>query len=108
MDSAKADTEANKLTVVGKVDPTMLRDKLAQKTKKKVDLLSPQPKKDNKTDDKSDEKLEKKGGDKKPKEVLSLVPAIVRLKFFFFFDKRHCHILLQLLSLLDACALVFR
>lgn len=85
----------------------MLRDKLAQKTKKKVDLLSPQPKKDNKTDDKSDEKSEKKGGDKKPKEVLSLVPAIVRLNFFFF-DKRHCHILLQLLSLLDACALVFR
>lgn len=76
MDAAKADVSADKLTVVGIVDPTELRDKLAEKTRKKVDLLFPQPKKDNKANDKSDQKQEKKADDKKPKEVLSnpLVP----------------------------------
>ncbi|XP_040992267.1 heavy metal-associated isoprenylated plant protein 3-like [Juglans microcarpa x Juglans regia] len=69
VEAAKADMKANKLTVVGNVDPTELRDRLAEKTKKKVDLLSPQPKKDNKADDKSDQKPEKKADDKKPKEA---------------------------------------
>ncbi|KAE8037778.1 hypothetical protein FH972_010340 [Carpinus fangiana] len=68
VETVKADPESSKLTVVGNVDPTSLRDKLAEKAKKKVELLSPQPKKDNKADDKSDQKPEKKSDEKKPKE----------------------------------------
>lgn len=73
----KAEIEANKLTVVGKkIDPSKLREKLFNKTKKKVDLISPQPKKekDSKPNDdaqnntsKSDKKTDEK---KKPKEVI--------------------------------------
>ncbi|XP_039013412.1 heavy metal-associated isoprenylated plant protein 6-like isoform X1 [Hibiscus syriacus] len=47
---------ANKLTVIGKIDPAQIRERLAEKTKKKVDLISPQPKKD----------AAPAGGDKKP------------------------------------------
>lgn len=74
----KADCGANKLTVIGKVDPAKIRDRLAEKTKKKVDLISPQPKKDaapagdDKKPDaekKPEEKMEEK---KPPKEVISL------------------------------------
>ncbi|KAJ7972360.1 Heavy metal-associated isoprenylated plant protein [Quillaja saponaria] len=78
VEDVKTDVSANKLTVIGKVDPTKLQDKLAEKTKKKVDVVSPQPKKDaggdkksdGKSDKKSDEKKsdEKKAEDKKPKE----------------------------------------
>lgn len=75
----KADMSANKLTVFGKVDPAMVRDKLAEKTKKKVDLISPQPKKDAGGDKKPSEKKveekkpdDQKAEDKKPKEVLIL------------------------------------
>ncbi|KAE9590912.1 hypothetical protein Lal_00023415 [Lupinus albus] len=46
VEDVKADISANKLTVIGKVDPAQLRDNLVAKTKKKVDLVSPQPKKD--------------------------------------------------------------
>ncbi|KAL7084939.1 hypothetical protein ACP275_14G253500 [Erythranthe tilingii] len=38
--------EGEKITVVGNVDPAKLREKLELKTHKKVELLSPQPKKD--------------------------------------------------------------
>ncbi|KAK7245102.1 hypothetical protein RIF29_39936 [Crotalaria pallida] len=86
VEDVKADISANKLTVIGKVDPAKVREKLAEKTKKKVDLVSPQPKKDagagadkspeKKPDEKkSDEKKteekkpdEKKTEEKKPKE----------------------------------------
>ncbi|XVE76135.1 hypothetical protein DITRI_Ditri12bG0148900 [Diplodiscus trichospermus] len=77
----KADCGANKLTVIGNVDPAKVRDRLAEKTKKKVDLISPQPKKDatpaaagggdkkpdaeKKPEEKKDEKKEEK---KPPKE----------------------------------------
>lgn len=44
--TVKADCDAKKLTVTGNVDPTWLRDKVEAKTKKKVELISPQPKKD--------------------------------------------------------------
>ncbi|PPD70847.1 hypothetical protein GOBAR_DD32270 [Gossypium barbadense] len=46
VEDVKTDCGANKLTVIGKVDPAKVRDRLAEKTKKKVDLISPQPKKD--------------------------------------------------------------
>ncbi|KAI4322308.1 hypothetical protein L6164_022015 [Bauhinia variegata] len=73
VESVKSD--ANKLTVVGKLDPSKLRDKLALKTKKKVEVISPQPKKESKeskaeNNKKSDDKSKKKadGDEKKPKE----------------------------------------
>ncbi|XP_022767297.1 heavy metal-associated isoprenylated plant protein 6 [Durio zibethinus] len=82
VEDVKADCGANKLTVIGKVDPAKIRDRLAEKTKKKVDLISPQPKKDaaptaaggggdkkpdaeKKPEEKKDEKKEEK---KPPKE----------------------------------------
>ncbi|OIV92367.1 hypothetical protein TanjilG_09965 [Lupinus angustifolius] len=46
VEDVKADISASKLIVIGKVDPAQVRDNLAAKTKKKVDLVSPQPKKD--------------------------------------------------------------
>jgi hypothetical protein len=42
----KTERETGKVTVVGKVDPIKVRDNLAEKIKKKVELISPQPKKE--------------------------------------------------------------
>jgi hypothetical protein len=42
----KTESETGKVTVVGKVDPIKVRDNLAEKIKKKVELISPQPKKE--------------------------------------------------------------
>ncbi|XP_011085142.1 heavy metal-associated isoprenylated plant protein 3-like [Sesamum indicum] len=39
--------DEQRITVVGKVDPVKLRERVEQKTHKKVELISPQPKKDN-------------------------------------------------------------
>ncbi len=73
VESVKADNASNKLTVTGKVDPTLLKERLEYKTKKKVEIVSPQPKKeggDKKADEKSEKKPdEKKADDKKPKEA---------------------------------------
>lgn len=82
MVDVKTDCGANKLTVIGNVDPAKVRDRLVEKTKKKVDLISPQPKKDaapaaaaagdkkpdaeKKSEGKKEEKKEEK---KPPKEV---------------------------------------
>lgn len=70
------DGDMNKLKVVGNVDPSKLREKIEQKTKKKVEILSPVTKKDkddsnkeNKKDVNGDEKS-KKSDEKKSKEVL--------------------------------------
>ncbi|RXI04649.1 hypothetical protein DVH24_038923 [Malus domestica] len=81
VETVKSESEANKLTVVGKVDPTKLRDKVAAKTKKKVDLVSPQPKKDTNKDDGGDAKKkqpEKSNDDKKPKEP-PVTTAVLKL-----------------------------
>ncbi|XP_019444315.1 PREDICTED: heavy metal-associated isoprenylated plant protein 6-like isoform X2 [Lupinus angustifolius] len=59
-----ADISANKLTVIGKVDPAKLRDKLAEKTKKNVDLVSSNAKKDAG----GDKPPVKKSEEKKPKK----------------------------------------
>ncbi|CAK9160780.1 unnamed protein product [Ilex paraguariensis] len=88
----KADFENNKLTVTGKVDPASIRERLEQKIKKKVELVSPQPKKDGgagagggggdkKPDEKSDKKSDdKKKDDKKPTESpVSTVVLKIRL-----------------------------
>ncbi|KAI3705323.1 hypothetical protein L1987_75559 [Smallanthus sonchifolius] len=69
VESVKADTAGNKLTVTGKVDPTRIKERVEFKTKKKVEILSPQPKKDGGAggeEKKKDNPPEKKPDDKKP------------------------------------------
>lgn len=48
VEKVMCDAESKKLTVLGKVDPVMLREKVEQKTHKHVELVSPVPKKDGK------------------------------------------------------------
>ncbi|XP_059667598.1 heavy metal-associated isoprenylated plant protein 3-like [Cornus florida] len=87
VENVKADSASSKLTVTGKVDPARLRERVQEKFKKKVDLISPQPKKDGggggdkKSDDKSEKKSDdKKAEDKKPKEpAMSTVVLKIRL-----------------------------
>ncbi|XP_057483513.1 heavy metal-associated isoprenylated plant protein 3-like [Actinidia eriantha] len=62
VESVKGLGDSNKLTVVGKVDPVKLREMLEKKAKKKVELVSPLPKKDK---DNDKEKDISGGGDKK-------------------------------------------
>lgn len=76
----KGGPELTKLTVAGKIDPVKLRDVVEQKTKRKVQLVSPLPKKDNKEKDgggegekKAEGKPEKKPDDKKSKEVIIMI-----------------------------------
>ncbi|KAI4371302.1 hypothetical protein MLD38_019554 [Melastoma candidum] len=76
VEDAHSDVASGKLTVVGKIDPLMIRQKLQDKINKKVDLISPQPTKkedgggnDKKSEEKTDKKAEvKKPEDKKPQE----------------------------------------
>lgn len=88
VEDVKADIASHKLTVTGKVDPAKVRERVEEKTHKKVELLSPQPKKDGgagggdkKSDEKSEKKPEeKKADDKKPKEPpVSTVVLKIRL-----------------------------
>ncbi|KAH6767156.1 Heavy metal transport/detoxification superfamily protein [Perilla frutescens var. hirtella] len=75
VEKVKADCDANKLTVTGNVDPVALHERVEYKTKKKVELVSPQPKKDGgggdkKANGKTEKKPEeKKVDDKKLKEL---------------------------------------
>ena len=66
----RADWEANKLTVIGKFDPAKLRDYLADKETKKIDIVSSESKKEKESTKKQDdEKPDKKTEDKKqPKD----------------------------------------
>lgn len=48
VEKVTCDADSKKLTVIGKVDPVMLREKVEQKTHKHVELISPVPKKDGK------------------------------------------------------------
>ncbi|KAL6574874.1 hypothetical protein OROMI_012159 [Orobanche minor] len=80
----KAECAANKLTVTGNLDPTWLRERVEYKTKKKVELSSPQPKKDGGSDKKPAEKQEKKAeekkaDDKKPKED-AVSTVVIKIK----------------------------
>lgn len=77
MESVKVDTAGNKVTVTGNVDPTRIKERVEFKTKKKVEIVSPQPKKDaaageEKKKESSPEKKpdDKKTDDKKAKEVV--------------------------------------
>lgn len=69
VEDVNIDTAGSKLTVTGKVDPVKLRQRLEDKTHKRVELVSPQPKKDGGAsgDKKPEEK--KKAADKNPVEV---------------------------------------
>lgn len=77
VEDVKVDSSNNKLTVTGKVDAAKIKGRLEEKTRKKVDIISPQPKKDAAApagDKKPDEKkpaAEKKEEDKKPKQVIN-------------------------------------
>ncbi|KZV26180.1 hypothetical protein F511_06347 [Dorcoceras hygrometricum] len=91
VEKVKADSANNKLTVVGKVDPAGLRERVEYKTKKKVELVSPQSKKeggdggaaaggDKKSDGKPEKKgEEKKGDDQKPKEA-AVSTVVLKIK----------------------------
>ncbi|KAK6926728.1 Heavy metal-associated domain, HMA, partial [Dillenia turbinata] len=77
VEAVRGDSDTNKLTITGKVDPTKLQEKIAQETNKKVELISPKPNNKNKDssgggagDKKSENKPEKKekSDDKKTKE----------------------------------------
>lgn len=86
VEEVMADISNNKLTVIGKVDPAEVRDKLAKKTKKKVEIVSSQPKKDaGGTDKKPDEKSAKKADEKKPdeKKVEDKKPKEVNFLLYF-------------------------
>jgi ribosomal protein L12E/L44/L45/RPP1/RPP2 len=79
VESVKTDCAGNKLMVMGKVDPAKIKARVEERTKKRVEIVSPQPKKDGgaaagggdkKADDKSEKKPEKqKEAEKPPQEV---------------------------------------
>ncbi|KAJ4950450.1 hypothetical protein NE237_027282 [Protea cynaroides] len=84
VEDVKGDFSSNKLTVVVKMDLVKLCKRVEQKTKKKVELISPLPKKDKdggagggNGDKKMEEKPAKKPDDKKTKQVpfLRLLPT---------------------------------
>ncbi|RZC91039.1 hypothetical protein C5167_028870 [Papaver somniferum] len=64
VEEVQGDIASNKLTVKGKVDPVKIKEKLEQKTKKKVEIISPLPPK--KVEGGGEKKVE--GGDKKKEE----------------------------------------
>ncbi|KAL3750983.1 hypothetical protein ACJRO7_011894 [Eucalyptus globulus] len=66
VEKTKVDGGAMKVTVEGHVDPAKLREKMQEKTKKKVELVSPLPKRDK--GQSSDEKKKADEEKKKPKE----------------------------------------
>ncbi|KAG7964386.1 hypothetical protein I3843_09G167600 [Carya illinoinensis] len=59
LEDVKADFAASKLTVTGKVDPVLIKERLEKKTKKMVELVSPRPKKDGGGDKKLQGKTKK-------------------------------------------------
>uniref|UniRef100_A0A6N2NEN8 HMA domain-containing protein n=1 Tax=Salix viminalis TaxID=40686 RepID=A0A6N2NEN8_SALVM len=83
VESVKTDCAGNKLTVTGKVDPANIQARVEEKTRKKVEIVSPQPKKDGgaaagggdkKPDDKSEKKPEKqKEAEKPPQESTAVL-----------------------------------
>lgn len=75
MITVKTDCGTNKLTVIGKMDVLAVKEKLELKTKKKVELISPQPKKDGGAGEKKAEEKkpeQNKTPEEKPKEVKNI------------------------------------
>ncbi|GMH28759.1 hypothetical protein Nepgr_030602 [Nepenthes gracilis] len=80
VESVKADCGGNKLTVIGKVDPIKIKERVEEKTKKTVELVSSQPMKNKAAtgggEKKSEEKSDKKSDDKKPEEKKPKEPQV--------------------------------
>lgn len=72
VEDVKADVAGNKLTVIGKADPKTVVERVQKKSNKKVELISPLPKKDEGEKKKPEEKENKPEEKKKDKE-----PAVV-------------------------------
>lgn len=80
VEGVKAESDTGKITITGKVDPTKVRDNLAEKIKKKVELISPQPKKEKENKDtETNNKSEKKTDDKKPKDKEAVTTAVLKM-----------------------------
>ncbi|KAF5475809.1 hypothetical protein F2P56_007578 [Juglans regia] len=71
-EDVKLDCAANRLTVTGKEDPTVMKEMLEKKAKKIVQLVSSQPREDDRGDEKPEEKSETEEEYEKPKEVHTL------------------------------------
>ncbi|KAI3822524.1 hypothetical protein L1987_10115 [Smallanthus sonchifolius] len=72
VETVKADSVSNKVTVTGKVDPVHIKERVEFKTKKTVEIIYPKPKKDDGDVKKDDEKPpEAKSNNQKPKEPQS-------------------------------------
>ncbi|KAL8216929.1 hypothetical protein R6Q57_023766 [Mikania cordata] len=72
VENVKADFANNKLTITGKVDPVLIKERVEFKTKKKVEIISPKPKNDDGDVKKDDVKPpEAKSDAQKPKEPQS-------------------------------------
>ncbi|TYI16150.1 hypothetical protein ES332_A08G234700v1 [Gossypium tomentosum] len=76
VETVKPEMSSNKVTVIGTADPTAIKEKLDKKTKKKVELISSQPKKDDNKEEKKEKKPDQQKNqdsdnksDKKPKEA---------------------------------------
>ncbi|KAG6642892.1 heavy metal-associated isoprenylated plant protein 3-like [Carya illinoinensis] len=72
-EEVKADCVAKQLTVTGKKDPAVMKEMLEEKTKKRVELVSPQPRKDDRADKKPQEKSETEEEYEKPKESTAVL-----------------------------------
>ncbi|KAI8524118.1 hypothetical protein RHMOL_Rhmol13G0124700 [Rhododendron molle] len=75
VETVKGGGELSKLTVAGKIDPVKLQEMVEQKMGKKVQLVSPVPKKDNKDGGGGGEKKAEGKPDKKPDEKKSKEPT---------------------------------
>ena len=86
VETVKAESDVGKVTVTGKVDPAKVRDNLAEKMKKKVEIVSPQPKKEKEKEESKDAKTNNKTQDKKnkDKEVRSSVRFWSQLFLVYF------------------------
>ncbi|KVH90392.1 heavy metal-associated isoprenylated plant protein 3-like [Cynara cardunculus var. scolymus] len=79
VETVNIDSANNKLTIIGIVDPVHIKERVEFKTKKKVEIISPKPKKDDGGEKKVDDKpTEAKSNDQKPKEpqVITMVLKI--------------------------------
>uniref|UniRef100_A0A7N0TCU8 HMA domain-containing protein n=1 Tax=Kalanchoe fedtschenkoi TaxID=63787 RepID=A0A7N0TCU8_KALFE len=59
VEAVKVEADKNKLTVIEKVDPVKLHMKMEKSTKKKIELLSPQPKKNDSKQEKNNKNKNK-------------------------------------------------
>ncbi|XP_047156321.1 heavy metal-associated isoprenylated plant protein 6-like [Vigna umbellata] len=80
VETVKADLSANKVTVTGKMDAEKLREKLAERTKKKVEFVTPPPKKEAAEKPPEKKAEEKKPEEKKPEEKPKDTTVVLKIK----------------------------